>query len=366
MVPSPYICAMVRPARFLALLIVLTIAVKIFSLDAGRVERLYSTGIYPYIGLVQRSLLGWIPFSVGDFIYALAVLWLSRQLFLFVRVIRRKQTTRRYLAGVLLRFINGVLLVYVAFNLLWGLNYNRRGVAYQLQLDPFTYDTSDLRLVTSEVAAKLNELHQASLATRQPLRTKRTLFRGATAAYQQLSLQDPRFQYNVPAVKPSIYSYLGNYMGFTGYYNPFSGEAQVNTTVPLFVRPFTTCHEIGHQLGYAKESEANFAAYLSASSSTNAAFRYSVYFEMFAYASRYLYLTDSAALKQITQQLSPGVRDDIRALRAFLRRYDTPLETAIDRLYSQYLVANEQPSGRMSYNEVIGLLIAYRKKYGRV
>ncbi len=69
-----------------------------------------------------------------------------------------------------------------------------------------------------------------------------------------------------------MYSYLGNYLGFTGYYNPFTGEAQVNTTVPLFVQPFTTCHEIGHQLGYAKENEANFAGYLAAKSSPDAGF----------------------------------------------------------------------------------------------
>jgi hypothetical protein len=42
------------------------------------------------------------------------------------------------------------------------------------------------------------------------------------------------------------------------------------------------------------------------------------------------------------------------------------MEVAIDRLYSQYLKANEQPSGKMSYNEVVGMLIAYYKKNGRI
>jgi hypothetical protein len=140
----------------------------------------------------------------------------------------------------------------------------------------------------------------------------------------------------------------------------------VNTTVPEFIRPFTTCHEIGHALGYAKESEANFAGYLSAIHSSDSAFLYSVYFEMFAYSARYLYYSDSLALQQISKSLSPGVKDDIRLLREFLKRYDTPVNTAIDKLYSQYLKANEQPAGRMSYNEVVGMLIAYYKKNGHV
>ena len=146
----------------------------------------------------------------------------------------------------------------------------------------------------------------------------------------------------------------------------FSGEAQVNTTIPLFARPFTTCHEIGHQLGYAKESEANFAGYLSATSSKDSAFLYSVYFEMFAYAGRYLYFTDSIALNQIREGLSPAVKNDIRELREFYNRYKNPVETAIDRLYSQYLKANQQPSGKMSYSEVVAMLIAYYKKNGKV
>jgi len=55
----------------------------------------------------------------------------------------------------------------------------------------------------------------------------------------------------------------------------------VNTTTPVFTQPFTTCHEIGHQLGYAKENEANFAGYLSARSSRDPAFLYSVYFDLY-------------------------------------------------------------------------------------
>src|SRR5690606_33086874 len=132
-----------------------------------------------------------------------------------------------------------------------------------------------------------------------------------------------------------------------------------NTTVPVFIQPFTTCHEIGHQLGYAKESEAKFAGFLAASSTDDPAFLYSVYFDMYAYAARYLYLADSNALKQISNTLSESVKDDIKELRSFYRKHSTPIETAIDKLYAEYLKANEQPSGRMSYNEVVALLIAY-------
>ena len=56
-------------------------------------------------------------------------------------------------------------------------------------------------------------------------------------------------KYQPRSIKPSLYSYAGNVLGFEGYYNPFSGEGQVNTTVPVFEQPFVACHEIGHQVG---------------------------------------------------------------------------------------------------------------------
>jgi hypothetical protein len=330
------------------------------------VERYYSGVIYPWISHIQRMLFGWIPFSVGDILYALAIIWLIQQVVKWTRAIRRKQVNRSYLKKSGILTVTVLLGVYCLFNLLWGLNYNRYGIDYQLKLESSDYETGDLLAVTRQLAERMNALQPGSTEPRKQLYRKRRLFNGAKNAYGFLRVQQPLFTYSYPSIKPSLYSYIGNYLGFTGYYNPFTGEAQVNTTVPVFVRPFTTCHEIGHQLGYAKESEANFAAYLSGTASKDTAFLYSIYFEMYAYAARYLYYSDSLALRQINASLSRGVKRDIQELRQFLRRYDTPLETAIDRLYSQFLKANEQPSGRMSYNEVVGMLIAYYRKEGRI
>lgn len=352
--------------RTLFFLVIAAVGIKVFSTQPLLVERYYSNGLYPVIAAVQRVLFCWIPFSVGDLLYAVAGGWLIYRLVHLIRTLRKKRAGRIFWRNTVVNVAGCLLVVYVSFNFLWGLNYNRVGMDQQLELDVFSYSTADLEAVTAQLAHKLNLFRSPSVQERAGLKKKRTLFRGATAAFRGLSATDPRFEYVFPSVKPSLYSYLGNYLGFTGYYNPFTGEAQVNTTVPVFVRPFTTCHEIGHQLGYAKESEANFAGYLSAAASADTAFLYSVYFDMYAYAGRYLYYADSTALQRINEGLAEGVKDDIRTLRQFLRAYDNPLGTAIDRVYAQYLVANEQPSGRMSYNEVIGMLVAYYKKHGRV
>ena len=346
-------------------LLVLFAAIKIFSIFPGAVETYYSGMIYPVITAIQRILLGWLPFSVGDILYGLTGVWLLVKVYKFFTVIFKRQANRFFWLNSLRQAGFFILGVYVIFNILWGLNYNRRGIAEQLQLNEKVYNKEDLLAVVDELVARLNEFDTVGRINRKYLDIKPNLFGGAIESYDTLARYRDQFIYKHPSVKPSLYSYLGNYLGFTGYYNPFSGEAQVNTTVPLFVRPFTTCHEIGHQLGYAKESEANFAGFLSAKSSIDPAFKYSVYFEMYLYSRRYLYNLDTNLLKSYDRRLGAIVKTDYRELRAFWKKYENPIERVVDVLYGTYLRANQQPSGKLSYSEVISWLIAYYKKYGR-
>ena len=53
-----------------------------------------------------------------------------------------------------------------------------------------------------------------------------------------------------------MFGIIGNYVGFQGYYNPFTTEAQYNAELPNTYIPFTLSHESAHQLGFAREQEA--------------------------------------------------------------------------------------------------------------
>ena len=345
-------------------MVVLTVLVKIFSFFPYAVERYYSTGLYPVISRVLRGLFGWVPFSLGD------VLYLATGVFLLVKIVRLFAAVFKKKAGKAFWW-NGIrwlafysLMVYVVFNIFWGLNYNRLGMAYQMRLQLTPYSTAELQQVVTALLQKLEATHQAALAERKMYANRQALFDESYHCYQLAATQYPHIRYATRSVKPSLYKTLGDYLGYMGYYNPFTGEAQVNTTVPVFVRPFVTCHEMGHQLGYAKENEANFAGYLSARSSATAAFKYAVYFDLYSYAIRELYGRDSILAIALNKQKPLQVATDIVELRNFFDAYENPVEPYIRKLYGQYLKANEQPSGMQSYNEVMAFLIAYYKKYG--
>jgi hypothetical protein len=338
--------------------------IKLLSIFPGMVEKYYSTGVYPVISRIQRFLFGWTPFSFGDLLYAAATIGLVYALVKFVRALLQKRMDARWLLRAGVKLMRVWLWVYILFNGLWGLNYNRVGIAQQAGIRATAYSTSELDSLVQVVMQRMESNRTVSLPERQPLRHKRTLFTRAFSAYQQPGSRAIFLKYGGQSVKPSLYSYLGNYLGFTGYYNPFTGEAQVNTTVPVFVQPFTTCHEIGHQLGYARENEANMAGFLTASKSESPAFRYSAYFDLFLYAIRDLNLRDSTRAQQHMKQLPAGIREDLHALRKFNQEHVGLLEPMVRTLYGQYLRANQQPSGLLSYNQVVALVIAYGRKYG--
>jgi Protein of unknown function (DUF3810) len=342
----------------------LALFIKIFSIFPAAVERYYSTGIFPVISRVLRWLFGWIPFSFGDVLYAIAALLLIRAAYKLIRAIIQKRVDNIWLLRSGMRVMKSFLWIYIIFNLFWGMNYNRLGIAYQSGLEVTRYRTNEVDSLVSILIVRMNALRESSIAERNPLHHKRTLFRRSFEAYQVRVSEAPFLRYGGQSVKPSIYSYIGNYLGFTGYYNPFTGEAQVNTTVPVFVQPFTTCHEIGHQLGYAKENEANMAGFLTAKNSVSPAFRYSAYFDLYLYAMRDLYIRDSSRSRELYERLSPSVRADIKTLRDFNTLHVGPLEPMVRVLYSQYLRANQQPGGMLSYNQVVALVIAYMRKYG--
>lgn len=347
------------------LLVLLCILIKWVSLYPAWVEKYYTYGSYPVVGGIQRFLFGWIPFSIGDLFYAFLVLVLIYRIFLFGRLAFRKQLNRRYFIKALQQGIFFFLFIYVSFNLLWGLNYNRQGISAQLGVKVQKYSLADLDTLTGVLQQRLNTYSvQASPARRDSVRKKKDLFRESSILYNEVALRYPFLAYQPRSVKPSIFSYLGNYLGFQGYYNPFSGEAQVNTTIPRFLEPFVTLHEIAHQLGYGKENEANFVAFLAGKESRLPVFRYSMYFDMYNYAINEVARRDTALARQYQQQLDSTVIKDIVEYREFYRKHRNPVENFISWGYGNFLKANNQPGGRETYNEVVAWLIAYYKRFG--
>jgi hypothetical protein len=351
---------------FIGILFVLALVIRWYSSSSTRVEEGYSTGFYGAAAAFLRLLFGWLPFSLGDILYGIAAIWMLWKLSRLIKLLYRKQASREGFMKGSLKLVSILLLLYVVFNGLWGINYNRKGIAYQLGLKMDKYNLDDLKNINELLVNKVNTAKQSLVSNNTIYPSSKRLFAAVDENYTAINNTYPFLKYNHQSLKSSLWGWLGNYVGFTGYYNPFTGEAQVNTTVPKFLQPFTACHEVAHQLGYAKEMEANFVGYLAASASTDTLFQYSVYLDLFLYSNRNLRQVDSAGARYYSQQLLPGIKDDVQEWREFSRRHKNPVEPVIRWMYGKYLESNQQPQGVWSYDEVTSFLIAYYKKFGKI
>lgn len=351
---------------FTLVLVVTAAIIHIYSNDSTRVENQYASSIYPVFSRVLRYLFGWLPFSIGDLIYGAVILWLIWKIIGGFKAIFKKQVTVKNVSTGAGKFIRILLITYILFNLLWGVNYNRMGIADQLQLKLDKYSLNDLKSINTLLVEKTNssKLYLENRGIKNV--TKVELFEKVSRAYEEARLVHPFLRYQPVSLKPSMWSWIGNYMGFTGYYNPFTGEAQVNTLVPKFLLPFTTCHEVAHQLGYAKEMEANFVGYLAATTSTDTSLYYSVYLDLFMYSNRNLFEIDSSAAIAYRRQLAPAVQADLKEWRQFNKKYRNPVEPVFRWIYGKYLERNQQPQGVLSYDQVTAFVIAWYKKTGNI
>jgi hypothetical protein len=355
-----------RLRRFLPLLPLLPIAViTMTGYDPAFIENQYARIFYPALAHQLRILSGWIPFSLGDVLYMAAGLFLLVQVVHLIKNLRHSTIKRQQKYKPLLRIWYLLSCTWIVFYLFWGLNYYRRGIAEQMQLQAEgSYSREALKELTTSLLQKINQLRSDPDYETDVFSSHENMFREAASAYAALSRSHPFLQYQSLSVKPSLYGRIGNYGGFLGYYNPFTGEGQINTTCPHFLQPFITCHEIAHQIGYASESEANFIGFLATTQSDNHYMQYSGYLEIYLYAAAKLRMADSSMAQSLHRQLHPLIKKDLKDYKTYLQAHETVWQEWTNTLFDLFLKSNQQPQGIYSYRNVVGWVMGYRKKYG--
>lgn len=349
-----------RIKNILALSLLLQwVLVRLAASSPQWVEKWYSRGLYPYLSGFFRRIYGWIPFSVGDLVY------LGLLAFLFWWLFRKLKTVRRRIPGFLRDLLAGFAILHGTFYLLWGLNYFREPLGTALGMSE-EYSREELLQTAEWLAARSNAL-QETLAgdTLTPVRlpySQGEIREMTVAAYQNISGDFPEFTYRHPSLKNSLISTALTYMGYGGYLNPFTGEAQVNGRLPLFRYPVVCGHEVGHQLGYSAENETNFIGYLVTQKNPDPYFQYAASAYGLGYCLAEINRVDSLERQRITHGLHPGVRANYAEMQEFWGAYENPLEPVFKAVFSKYLEANRQADGIASYNRVVSLLVAYHRR----
>ena len=122
----------------------------------------------------------------------------------------------------------------------------------------------------------------------------------------------------------------------------------------------------GHQLGWAREEEANFVGYAVCRRHPDADYRYAAAQGALSYALGALRRADPDAAAAVALTLGKGLERDWDASRNFWKRYDTRLGDAALRVNDAYLKAQGQEQGIRSYGLMVELLVAdHRREVNR-
>ena len=345
-------------ARYLSYFLVVQILfVQFISRFPQTIEKYFSNGFYKVLSLFYRSAIGWIPFSIGDIIYAIFILLFIR----FIYILFRDEFTE--LRSYFLSICGTLSVLYFLFYGSWGLNYYRIPLAEKLQIRQGSYSTEQLHDFTLNTIKKINLLHSEvskndSIPYLVPYK-RNQIYKMTKTGFERVGKKHKFLKYKVPSIKSSILSTPLSYMGFAGYLNPFTGEAQVNSKIPIYTFAFTACHEAAHQIGYAAENEANFIAYLATTSHSDPYFQLSGHITALKYLVNELHKRDAVLYKETISMLNKGIIKNLQASSEFWETYKNPLEPIFKKSYNTYLKVNKQKGGIKTYNYMVDLLIHY-------
>ncbi len=345
-------------SRYLTYFLFLQIVcVQIVSKQTDLIEKYYAHIYYPLVASFFRKSIGWLPFSVGDLLYIFFGVMLLR--FLYIGIRDQFGDLRKYVLSI------GATLsvLYFFFYATWGLHYYRKPLTAQLGITNNRYSAEKLEKHTENLIFELNKIHLEITGNRlEKLKipyTRKEIYRLSVKAYKSLEKQMPFFVYKFPSIKHSMLSKPLTYMGFSGYFNPFTGEAQVNTKIPLSSYAFSTCHEMAHQIGYAAENEANFIAYLATTHSKDHYFQYTGKLTALKYLLSELSRSAPLSYQNLRKTLHPGILEDLKTSRDFWRSHQNPLESYFKKIYGTFLKANKQKGGIQTYGYMVQLLLNY-------
>ncbi|HOQ38210.1 MAG TPA: DUF3810 domain-containing protein [Acetivibrio sp.] len=338
------------------------------SLSHSLTEKIYSQVLYKVLTLPLNLLFGYIPISMAEILLISTVLIL---LFLIVRTIIRiiKSSSEKWsiLGRAISNFVAALSILYFSFILLWGFNYQRLPFKDIAGYDTQPTDINMLKQVCEALIQRTNELRtQVDENSNGIMKLSggiNNTLKRAHLGYKNIESQYPELTYKFGRPKGVLLSEVMSYLGIGGVYFPYTTEANVNISLPSTSLPFTACHEIAHQIGFSREDEANYIAYLACKYHPDADFQYSGTLSAMIYATNALYQYSPEDYFELREKYSEGVNRDVNALNNYWEKYETKIQDFSSSINNAYLKANMQNDGVRSYGRMVDLLIAeYRKK----
>jgi hypothetical protein len=350
----------------LALLPVSLLVLELGFRYPEQTERFYGGWLYPLVATALGKLNSLVPFSLAQILIGLASIS-----GLIAVTSRRRATGRRlglataFRAATFLWIVVGVLGIW--FVVSWGLNYARPGLEERLALSASEIRVEEVLDAGKRSARRATELHHAlAQPIDRPTRLTMTftdLNDVIDRRLGELRLPGDRLEPPTSPAKKLWGSTLLSYLGLSGIFVPFTGEPSINAMVPDASLPLVVAHERAHQRGITNEGEANLVAFMACAGAADESY---ITYTAYLYAAAHLLGAASREAPEEArvawEELGPGPRRDLEAIREFWSRYRGTLSVAASRVNDAYLRSVRVPGGTRSYQRIVELLVALDRK----
>lgn len=348
----------------------------------------YIRYIFPVWVNTYGRITGIFPFSVGELLLLAGVICIVIFFLLLIvnmalgiwSLLRRKGDSPMHIKNGLWKFSKGyfcffgwtVLVVCMVMTLNCFILYHGSTFSEQYYgKEDGNYTVEELIKVRNMVVEHCNKLStQMKRDENGDILYSEDLREEAVGAMKVLGKQYDQLDGYYPLPKPLAASDFFSQQYITGYYFPFSMEANYNNVMYISQYPSTLCHELAHLRGYIYEDEANFIAYLACIGSADLMFQYSGYLSVLFYLDNDLWdaLGEDAYIQQ------PRIAPQVYADNIFLKQaeWDRINDKAVidtetvdeisDTFTDTVLKANGVKDGMISYSRVVELLLWYYSK----
>ena len=315
--------------------------------ESQPIDYYYSRGIYPFIAAGFSSLSNRIPFSLWDIFWLMTVLSVITGIFL---VLFRKIKLSR----LLLRIAQLMALLYTLFYLVWGFNYFRPKLELRNGWEKPKAEEALFRDRLDSMILHTNLSHISISPDDYPL-IDRLIEESYLKNSMVLGIDYPN---GLRRPKTMLFSSFFAKSGVSGYFGPFFNEVHLNYYLLPMEYPFVLAHEKAHQFGITNEAEANLAAFIVCTTSSDQRLQYSGYVNLLVY-----FLSDGASLKDskaFIRKIEKPVIFDLRFQRhhwqGLQNRTLDQVQTAAN---NAYLKTNHIEEGVRNYNQVVGLVMSW-------
>lgn len=326
------------------------------------IEQWYSRGIFPLIRIAIDYTIAMLPFPLILLFIAYIIYRLKTGLgYLLDKTI----SLRDRVQGSILRLLSFSSGLIFFFLLLWGFNYARVPVEDQLnlQLQALTYEEliDQLEKEVSYLDSyrhTISESPEALSAVHLPDDLEKKM--RALVEQTMESLGYPtvgRVQARMLQPKGVILR-----ISTSGFYFPWTGESHLDAGLHPIQLPSVLAHELAHGYGITDEGSCNFIAYLACLNSSDPFLQYAGHFGYWKYLRSSLYRQNNEAYQEHMESLTPGVKNDLKAVRKEMDLYPDILPKIRNLTYDTYLKTQGISDGIANYSRIILLVHAWEKK----